>query len=169
MKFKNVDLDELIRLMKAHDLTEIVLKEGKTAVEIRRNRGPDWVNREEISNRRFEYIPAADMTKKEINAAEPIETGNEQTALMERTDDEKYHIIEAPLVGTFFRAAAPDERPFVEVGDKVDNGDVLCIVEAMKSMNEIQADVSGVIKEICAENAELVEFEQPLFKIERVV
>jgi acetyl-CoA carboxylase biotin carboxyl carrier protein len=169
VKFKNVDLDELIRLMKEHDLTEIVLKEGKTTVEIKRNRGADWVNREEISSRRSEHIPAAEAVKKEINAAASIDTGNGSSVLLGAPDDESYHIIEAPLVGTFFRAAAPDAKPFVEVGDKVDDGDVLCIVEAMKSMNEIQTDVSGVIKEICVENAELVEFEQPLFKIERVV
>ncbi len=168
MKFKNVDLNELIRLMKEHDLTEIVLKEGKTAVEIKRNRGADWLNREEISSRRFGH-PADENPAKKENAAAPSETGNEPAPLIECTGDEKYHIIEAPLVGTFFRAAAPEERPFVEVGDKVDSGDVLCILEAMKSMNEIQADVSGVIKEICVENAELVEFEQPLFKIERMV
>jgi len=79
---------------------------------------------------------------------------------------ENYHIVEAPLVGTFYRASAPDADPFVNVGDRVNKGDVLCIVEAMKSMNEIQADAGGVIKEICIEEAELVEFEQPLFKIE---
>ncbi|MCP5105899.1 MAG: acetyl-CoA carboxylase, biotin carboxyl carrier protein, partial [bacterium] len=69
-------------------------------------------------------------------------------------------------VGTFYRSSGPDAEPFVEVGDRVNNGDVVCIVEAMKSMNEIQADVSGVVKKICVENADLVEFEQALFKID---
>jgi len=80
--------------------------------------------------------------------------------------DDNYHTVQTPLVGTFYRASTPDTEPFVEVGDRIKRGDVLCIVEAMKSMNEIQADVNGVVKEICANNAELVEFEQPLFKIE---
>jgi acetyl-CoA carboxylase biotin carboxyl carrier protein len=82
------------------------------------------------------------------------------------SSEENYHTVLAPLVGTFYRAPAPDIDPFVEVGDQIKSGDILCIVEAMKSMNEIQADVNGVVKEICVNNAELVEFEQALFKIE---
>ena len=87
-------------------------------------------------------------------------------SLLPKRSDENYHTVQTPLVGTFYRASAPDTEPFVEVGDQIKRGDVLCIVEAMKSMNEIQADVNGVVKEICVNNAELVEFEQPLFKIE---
>ena len=73
------------------------------------------------------------------------------------------------MVGTFYKASAPDSDPFVEKGDKAKKGDVLCIVEAMKSMNEIQSDVSGEIKEVCMKNTELVEFGQVLFKIDTSV
>ena len=74
--------------------------------------------------------------------------------------------IKAPIVGTFYRASSPDTDPFVKVGDTVKVGDVLCIIEAMKLMNEIESEVSGTIKEILIENAEPVEYDQPLFVIE---
>jgi acetyl-CoA carboxylase biotin carboxyl carrier protein len=75
------------------------------------------------------------------------------------------HPVRSPLVGTFYRAPAPGEEPYVEVGDRVRAGEILCIVEAMKLMNEIAADVSGEVVEILAENAGGVEYDQPLFYI----
>jgi acetyl-CoA carboxylase biotin carboxyl carrier protein len=76
------------------------------------------------------------------------------------------HVVKAPIVGTFYRAPSPDSDPFVEVGDTVGEGDVLCIIEAMKLMNEIECETAGTIKEILVEDAEPVEFDQPLFVIE---
>ena len=73
------------------------------------------------------------------------------------------HPVRSPLVGTFYRAPAPGEDPYVEVGDRVRAGEVLCIVEAMKLMNEIASDVSGEVVEVLAENAAGVEYDQPLF------
>ena len=73
------------------------------------------------------------------------------------------HPIRSPLVGTFYRAPAPGDDPYVEVGDRVKAGEVLCIVEAMKLMNEISSDVSGEVVEVLAENAAGVEYDQPLF------
>ena len=72
----------------------------------------------------------------------------------------------APLVGTFYRAPAPDADSFVDVGDRVQRGDTLCIIEAMKVMNEIDSEVAGTIKQILVENEKPVEYEQPLFVIE---
>lgn len=76
------------------------------------------------------------------------------------------HIMKSPMVGSFYRAASPTAKAFVEVGQSVKVGDTLCIVEAMKMMNQIQSDKAGVIKEILVENGEPVEFDQPLFVIE---
>ena len=75
------------------------------------------------------------------------------------------HIMKAPMVGTFYRASSPDASPFVEVGQTVKEGDTLCVIEAMKLMNEIEADISGVIKAIQVENGQAVEFGQPMFVI----
>lgn len=76
------------------------------------------------------------------------------------------HIVKSPMVGTFYRASAPGAKPLVEVGQSVSEGDRLCIIEAMKLMNEIEADASGVIKAILVENGEPVEYGQPLFVID---
>ena len=75
------------------------------------------------------------------------------------------HIMKAPMVGTFYRAGGPDAAPFVEVGQTVKAGDTLCVIEAMKLMNEIEADISGVIKAIQVENGQAVEYGQPMFVI----
>lgn len=74
--------------------------------------------------------------------------------------------IKAPIVGTYYAAPGPDAAPYIQVGDRVKPGDVLCIIEAMKLMNEIEAEVSGTIREIFVENGQPVEFDQPLFLIE---
>lgn len=75
------------------------------------------------------------------------------------------HIVKSPMVGTFYRSASPGAKPFVDVGQTVNNGDTLCIIEAMKLLNEIDADAGGVIKSILVENGQPVEFGQPLFVI----
>ena len=75
------------------------------------------------------------------------------------------HVVKSPMVGTFYRASSPDAKAFVEVGDSVKQGQTLCIVEAMKLLNEIEADASGVVKAILVENGQPVEFGEPLFVI----
>lgn len=75
-------------------------------------------------------------------------------------------VVQAPIVGTFYESPAPDADPFVKVGDRVEVGSVLCIIEAMKLMNEIQSEHAGVVKQILVDNAQPVEFDQPLFVIE---
>jgi acetyl-CoA carboxylase biotin carboxyl carrier protein len=79
--------------------------------------------------------------------------------------EEQGHAVKSPMVGTFYRSASPGAAPFVEIGDSVAAGDTLCIVEAMKLMNEIEADVGGTVKAILVENGQPVEFGQPLFVI----
>lgn len=76
------------------------------------------------------------------------------------------HIVKSPMVGTFYRASSPGAKPFVEVGSKVKEGDTVCIVEAMKILNEIEADKSGTVTRILGENGQAVEYGQPLFVIE---
>ncbi len=79
--------------------------------------------------------------------------------------EERFAAVESPMVGTFYRSPSPDAEPFVDVGDRVRRGQTLCIVEAMKLMNEIESEVSGTIVEICVENAEPVQFGQALFRV----
>jgi acetyl-CoA carboxylase biotin carboxyl carrier protein len=78
----------------------------------------------------------------------------------------KGHVVKSPMVGTFYRASSPGAKPFVELGQQVKEGDPLCIIEAMKIMNEIEADKSGTVTQILCENGQAVEYGQPLFVIE---
>jgi acetyl-CoA carboxylase biotin carboxyl carrier protein len=93
----------------------------------------------------------------------PAETTAESVEVVPETNG--LHAVRSPLVGTFYRAPAPGEESYVEVGDTVKAGQVLCIVEAMKMMNEIAADVSGEVVEVLAENSGGVEYDQPLFRL----
>lgn len=171
MKIKDIDIKQLFELMKEHDVAEISLKEGKTIVEVKRNKEPVFVNADpglSTVNQTFAHAPETAAAKTEAKTNEALaEQKQPEPSPAPGSIIENYHAVTAPLVGTFYRASAPDEDPFVEVGDRVSSGDVLCIVEAMKSMNEIQSDVSGVVKEICVDNSDLVEFDQVLFKIEK--
>ncbi|MCI6190747.1 MAG: acetyl-CoA carboxylase biotin carboxyl carrier protein [Clostridium sp.] len=81
------------------------------------------------------------------------------------SEDEDLYIVKSPMVGTFYTSPSPDKAPFVSVGDTVKTSSILCIIEAMKLMNEIESEVSGTIKEILVKNGEMVEYGQPLFKI----
>ena len=101
-------------------------------------------------------VPVPPPLPAEMAAVEPAEVVPETNGL---------HAVRSPLVGTFYRAPAPGEESYVEVGDTVKAGQVLCIVEAMKMMNEIVADVSGEVVEVLAENSGGVEYDQPLFRL----
>jgi acetyl-CoA carboxylase biotin carboxyl carrier protein len=96
-------------------------------------------------------IPATAAPAAPAEPAVPVETG---------------HPVKSPMVGTFYRSANPGAKPFVEVGDAIKEGEPICIIEAMKIMNEIEADKSGMVKRILCENGQAVEFGQPLFIIE---
>lgn len=92
------------------------------------------------------------------------ETNIEKDSITKK-EDNNYKIVKSPMVGTFYESASPKEKPFVKVGDKVKKGDVLCIVEAMKLMNEIESEFDGEIIEICVKNEDILEYGKPLFKI----
>lgn len=98
-------------------------------------------------------------------AATPPSSGSAEEAPSESQPDGE--VIKSPIVGTFYEAASPDSDPFVKVGDTIKKGDTLCIVEAMKIMNEIESEVSGTIQKIIVENGQPVEFDQPLFIIKK--
>jgi acetyl-CoA carboxylase biotin carboxyl carrier protein len=99
-------------------------------------------------------------------AAEPLPNPDSTPAPAQAPVDEG-HIVKSPMVGTFYRAATPGGKPLVEVGTSVNKGEPLCIIEAMKIMNEIEADEGGTIAKVLAENGQAVEFGQPLFVIDR--
>lgn len=97
-------------------------------------------------------------------AAEPAPIVTAAPEMTQQKAEEETNIA-SPLVGTFYRAKSPNDAPYVKEGDHVHTGDVICMIEAMKTMNEIQADKDGIIKKILVENGEMVEYGQPLFTI----
>ena len=137
---------KLIELLEASDVAEIEIKEGEEAVRI--SRSPTVV----APTAQYQAMPAAaPLSAPAASIAEAPAT--QGTA------------IRSPMVGSFYRAPSPSSPPFVEVGTHVKVGDVVCIVEAMKMMNQIEADHSGVVEAILVEDGEPVEFDQPLMTI----
>ena len=140
-------IKKLIEMLQASDLREIEVKEGEESVRIAR--GAVSLPNEEylISSQAAQTVKP---TTEEINIEDSYSSGNH---------------IKSPIVGTFYRKPAPDKPPFVEVGDHVEKGQVVCIVEAMKMMNEIKSDFSGTIKSINVEDGRPVEFDQNLITV----
>jgi acetyl-CoA carboxylase biotin carboxyl carrier protein len=145
---------KLIELIESSDIAEIEIKEGEEGVRISRysSLAPAQVNYSAPAPTAAPAAPAAPAAASGEPAAsdEPTTTGN---------------IIRSPMVGTFYRSPSPSSPAFVEVGQNVKLGDVLCIVEAMKMMNQIESDHGGVIEAILVEDGEPVEFDQPLMTI----
>ena len=150
-------------LEKIRELLKIVAESGRAEVEM--EIGDDQVKLVVRRNASPEATPA---TKTPPALAVPKAlsetTLNEPEELLSPTTEGI--IVTAPLVGTFYRSPAPDADFFVVIGDRVQRGDTLCIIEAMKVMNEIESEVAGIIKQILVENEKAVEYEQPLFVID---
>ena len=152
-------LKKLIKMVEQSEITEFSVQEGDLKVRISKNsRQAANVQIQPVT----EFSRPTTITNP-INEAVPIPTSSS----VEQSES-KYHQIKSPIVGTFYRSPAPDADPYIQIGDNVSAGSVLCIVEAMKLMNEIECDVSGKIVKILVENATPVEYNQPLFLIETV-
>ena len=145
-------IKKLIELVEQSGINELEIAEGEESVRI--SRGSTVVQGAPVA----QYAPA--MPAPAPAAAEPA------APAVEKAPEITGSMVRSPMVGTFYRASSPNDPAFVEIGQHVNAGDTLCIVEAMKMMNQIESDKSGVIKDILVENAEAVEFDQPLFIIE---
>lgn len=147
-------LKKLIDLVQESGISELEVTEGEEKVRIAKHASPTPATYYAQVPASAPAAPAAPAA-----AASTVETAPAANALPEG------HIVKSPMVGTFYRASAPGAKPLVEVGQSINEGERLCIIEAMKLMNEIEADASGVIKAILVENGEPVEYGQPLFVI----
>jgi len=146
-------LKTLIELVETSGIAELEIQEGEERVRITRAVAPS-------AHTVMMHAPMAQAPQPAPAAAPMAPVSVPAVAVAEEPSG---HVVKSPMVGTFYRAASPDAKSFVEVGDSVKEGDTLCIVEAMKLMNEIEADASGVVKAILVENGQPVEFGQPLF------
>jgi len=148
---------KLIELLEASSVDEIEIKEGEESVRISRNTAAPIAMAAPVA---APAMPAPVAPVPAAPAPAPAPAAPEATA------PSAANAVKSPMVGTFYRSPSPDAAPFVEVGQSVRAGDVLCIVEAMKMMNQIEADRAGTVTAIHAENGEPVEFDQPLITVE---
>jgi acetyl-CoA carboxylase biotin carboxyl carrier protein len=142
------DIERMVEFMDTHGLEEFELEQEGRRVRLRK------------------MLRSADI---EIERDEPVEvasvSGTESIDLSETRDNDEFIVVKSPIVGTFFRAPDPDAEPFVDVGSSVQRGEVLCLIEAMKLMNEIDAEVKGEIVSIFVENGQPVQYGERLFAI----
>lgn len=148
MALSDEDVREILRLIDESDVAELRIETKEFKLHVLRG------GAEGAAGSR---LPVASTAEAEAS------TGNRQLA----TDDSSNGaVITAPMLGTFYRAEAPGAPPFVELGGRVEADTIVCLIEVMKMMNSISAGVEGTIVEVCAQNAELVEYGQPLFRVE---
>ena len=147
-------LKTLIELVETSGIAELEIQEGEERVRITRALGPA---------QQTVMLQAPPQTGA-LGGAH-VATSGPPSGVAPAASAPEGHVVKSPMVGTFYRSASPGAEPFVEVGDTVETGEPLCIVEAMKLMNEIEADATGTIKAILVENGQPVEFGQPLFVI----
>ena len=151
---------KLIELLEESNIDEIEIKEGEESVRISRNTAQPMMAMPQAYMQQPMQMPApTPAAPAAVAASAPVA---ETPAAAPATSG---HAVLSPMVGTFYRSPSPTSASFIEVGQSVQVGDVLCIVEAMKMMNQIEADKSGVVESILVENGEPVEFDQPLVTI----
>ena len=146
-------LKNLIDLLADSDISEIEITEGEEKVRI--SRGDISLNTKKVNNSL--PIQTTDKNLKNEDAQKKEKSTN---------DINPDKVIKSPMVGTFYRAPSPESKPFIEKGQRVKKGDIICIIEAMKLMNEIEADSEGIVKEILVENNQPIEFAQPILILE---
>ncbi|MFV8827283.1 acetyl-CoA carboxylase biotin carboxyl carrier protein [Alkalihalobacterium sp. APHAB7] len=163
--FKITDLKELIRAVDKSTITELTIKgEGKQEVTIKRGTTTEFVAPAETAAPVAAPAPTPAPAAAPAPAA-PVQEEKQPEAAVPVVEDANLHKITSPMVGTFYSAPSPDSDPYVKAGDKVTQESVVCIVEAMKLMNELEAEVNGEIVEVLVENGQLVEYGQPLFLV----
>lgn len=158
----NIDIRQikrLIEIVEESTIDELELKEGEESIRVSRNKAAVVAP-----------VAQAPIAQTFIPQSQPAPAVNapaqETQSAPQSVPMASGHKLLSPMVGTFYRSSSPDAKPFVEEGQSVKVGDPMCIVEAMKMMNQITADKAGVVKQILVQNGDAVEFEQPLFIIE---
>lgn len=145
-----------MNIRQIRELAQIVRENGLSALEISEND-----NRIRIECARGEVVVAAPAPVQVPAMEAPAQVIREEASV----DFNRVHEIKSPMVGVFYASPSPDAKPFVEIGQKVKKGDVVCIIEAMKLMNELTADQDGEVVDVCVNNGDVVEYGQPLFKL----
>ena len=164
-------IQELIKTMSDSKLTSLEVEADDIKIKLKKESQVDKLEKDKL-NVKQEYINNLQVNELEVRKDGGLDEVSVESVLRNKEEviskkDENLIAIKSPIVGTFYAAPSPEDPPFVSVGDKVKRGDVLCIIEAMKLMNEIEANVDGEIVEIMAQNGEMVEYGESLFKIRK--
>lgn len=157
------DLKQLIKMITETDITEFEMDNAEEKIVIKRGQRTEVVQMA-AAPATYMQAPAAMVAPAAAPVAAPAAGAPAAAPAVAETGE----TINSPIVGTFYRAASPESAPFAEVGQVIEKGQVLCLVEAMKLFNEIEAEFKCKIVKICVENAQPVEFGQPLFVIEKI-
>lgn len=155
-------ISKLIEIVSKSDISEINLKQGEEELKITRDRG--IVANAAPVQTVIQAAPAIQAAAPAQIAPQTQSAAPAQAPAVAAPDEAK--LMKSPMVGTFYRSSSPTADPFVAEGQSVKEGDTLCIIEAMKMMNQVQSDRAGVIKKILVDNGSTVEFDQPLFEFE---
>jgi len=163
------EIKELIELLVEHDITEFELERGDVKVHVKR--GNSAAPMIQVAPAMPAVPPVAAVVAPPVPSASapapPTPTSAAEKKAEEAAAEADLHIVKSPIVGTYYEAPSPGTPPFVKVGDAVKEGQVLCIIEAMKLMNEIEAEVSGVLAKMFVSNGSPVEYGMPLFGIRK--
>lgn len=159
MQFDFEYIEKLVKLVSDSELSELVLEDSEQAIVLKKNE--NQVISQVVPASNMAQIPLASVGTVSNNTQTAVETKEEEVK-----EKPKGKPITSPMVGTFYKAPSPDASPFVTVGDMVATGQVVCIIEAMKMMNEIEAEVSGRVVEICVADGQSVEYGQVLMYVE---
>lgn len=153
-------IKKLIELIENSGVAEIEIKEGEESIRISKSTSvaPPLQQFVHHNSPMPHYPPAT-------NSIAPVETGKPAEALESRKTDSS-HEVKSPMVGTAYLAPRPGEKPFIEIGQRVSEGEVICLIEAMKMFNQIESDKNGILRARLIENGQPVEYGQPLFIIE---
>lgn len=149
-------IQDLVKFVAKSGVNEVSIEEKDFKITIKTNKEPTYVTA---------TIPTPSALPQQAVVGAPAEaapTGGSQS----KEDTANYITIKSPMIGTFYRSAGPDKPPFVNIGDEITTGKVVCIVEAMKLFNEIESEVSGKIVKVLVDDAQPVEYDQPLFLVE---
>ena len=166
------EITQLIELIDDSNLSEFKLKDGDTEIRIRTDKyiDPKSVSKQSSMPVMQAAQPVAPQAPLQAESPSPSSTSTEDkedNASGESSDDSSQYLeVKSPIVGTFYRSSSPDKPPFVKVGDTIEEGGIVCIVEAMKLFNEIESEVSGKIVKVLVEDATPVEFDQALFLVD---
>ena len=161
------EIRELITFVSESGVSEVKLKTDKFEIEIKNHQSPASIHYEVMPQAQIQQQPVASQpASTPANVQSQPQTQAEAQPTAEQNQEANYITIKSPMIGTFYRKPSPDKEVFINVGDNVKEGDVVCVIEAMKLFNEIESEVKGKVVKVLVDDSSPVEYDQPLFLVD---